>query len=188
MKDKTARSERLGGFARSHFAISGIGFAVCLLMFAFIMQSTEGFLQRYSVWFILGDILLLLLYAVAGYWSAQKRQWGPFCSWKEGLWAFLDPALIAWGWGALVVLSFFGDVWPLLLFLFCGSLFLASPSFIMVLLAFVHYPFVFDWPSLWLWAFLAGGIPPMLFFLGSLLGGKEGSPVKEGAEIPETGV
>lgn len=194
MEDNVARSERgtretrLAGFVKSHFAISGVGFAVSLPVFAFIMHSTEETLTRYDLWAVPGVILLLLLYAVAGYWSARKKQWGPFGSWKEGLWAFLDPALIAWGWGALVLLSFYLNVWPLLLFLFCGSLFLASPSFIMVLLALVYHPFVFGLPGLWLWAFLAGGIPPLLFFLGSLIGGKESSPTKEGTEISETGV
>lgn len=177
MKDRAAPAEqamreaRLAGFTVSHFAISGIGFTVSLLVFALSTQSAEGFLWRHSVWFILGNALLLLLYAGAGFWCAREKRWGVFGSRKEGLWAFLDPALIAWGWGALVVLSLALNAWPLLLILFCASLFLASPSCIMVLLAMVYWPL--GVPGLCLWAFLAGGVPPLLFFLGSLLGGEK---------------
>jgi len=162
---------RLAGFAVNHFAISGIGFAAGLLVFALSTQSTEGILWRHSVWLILGNALLLLLYGGAGYWCARERKWGAFASRNEGLWAFLDPALIAWGWGALVVLSLALNAWPLLLILFCASLFLASPSSILVLLAMVYWPL--GLPGLCLWAVLAGGIPPLLFFLGSFLGGKK---------------
>lgn len=177
MKDKavsaerTMREARLAGFAISHFSISGIGFTASLFVFALSTQSTEGFLWRYSAWLILGNVFLLLLYAGAGYWCAREKKWGAFGSRKECLWAFLDPALIAWGWGALVVLSLALNAWPLLLILFCASLFLASPSAIMVLLAMVYWPL--GLPGLCLWAILAGGLPPLLFFLGSLLGGKK---------------
>lgn len=165
------REARLAGFAISHFAISGIGFAASLFVFALSTQSAEGFLYRHSVWLILGDALLLLLYAGAGYWCAREKRWGVFGSRKEGLWAFLDPVLIAWGWGALVVLSLVLDAWILMLLLFCASIFLASPSALMVLLL-LRISF-FGWPGLILGAFLAGGLPPLLFFLGSLLGGKK---------------
>ena len=177
MKNKAAGAERamrearLAGFAISHFAISGIGFAASLFVFALSTQSAEGFLYRHSVWLILGDALLLLLYAGAGYWCAREKRWGPFGSRNEGLWAFLDPALIAWGWGALVVFSLALDAWILMLFLFCASLFLASPSSILVLLVIVYWPS--GWVGLPVWALLAGGLPPLLFFLGSLLGGKK---------------
>lgn len=189
MKDNAARPERamrearLAGFAISHFAISGVGFAVGLFVFAFIMQSTEETLARYDLWAVLGESLLLLLYAVAGFWSAQEKQWGPVRSFKEGLWTFLDPALIAWGWGALVVLSLALNVWPLLLFLLPASLFLASPSSFLVLLALPAGFFGLGWLGFCLLALLAGGIPPLLFFLGSLFGGKKSSSAKEGAEI-----
>lgn len=162
------REMRLAGFAKSHFIISGVGFCLLLPTYAVISQ---GFRPQYFSLLVLMDILLLLAYAAAGVWCAGKRQWGFFGSWKEGLWAFLDPALIAWGWGALVVLSVLLNAWGLMLGLFCASFFLASPSALMVLLSLRISSF--DWPDLILWAVLAGGLPPLLFFLGGLLGGKK---------------
>lgn len=174
MKDKVVPAERamretrLAGFAKSHFIISGVGFCVLLPLCAIISQTYQ---PQYFSLLVLADILLLLAYMFAGSLCAGKGQWGPFGSWKEGLWAFLDPALIAWGWAALVVLSLALNSWPLLLILFCASLFLASPSALMVLLL-LRISF-FGWPGLILGAVLAGGLPPLLFFLGSLLAGKQ---------------
>ena len=166
--DREGREMRLAGFAKSHFIISGVGF--CLLLPVYAIASQDYRPQYFSL-LVLMDIFLLLAYAAAGIWCAGKKRWGPFGSRNEGLLAFLDPALIAWGWGALVVLSLVLDAWILMLLLFCASIFLASPSALMVLLL-LRISF-FGWPGLILGAFLAGGLPPLLFFLGSLLGGKK---------------
>ena len=172
---RAKREARLAGFAKSHFIISGTGFCVLLPLYA-ILSCID--LWQYTSLLVLVTGLLLLVYIPAGVRCARKKQWGSFDSWKEGLWAFLDPALIAWGWAAIVVLSLFLNVWPLLLFLFCASLFLAAPSSLLVLLAMSSDLDGFGrlvglgWLGFCLLALLAGGIPPLLFFLGSLLGGK----------------
>ena len=163
------RVARLAGFAKSHFIISGAGFCVMLPVYAILSCIDQ---RQYTSLQIVATVFLLLAYIPAGVWCAGKKQWGAFGSWKEGLWAFLDPALIAWGWAALVVLSLLLDVWPLLLFLFCASLFLAAPSSLLVLLAMPVSFFGLGWFGFCLLALLAGGIPPLLFFLGSLLGGR----------------
>lgn len=162
--DKPGREERLAAFAKSHFIISGIGFAVGLILFAI---ST---IVPYFFIYALAEIILLAFYGAAGFWHTRQNRWR-FSRFKEGLWTFLDPALIAWGWAALVLLSLFLNVFPLLSFLFVASVFLAFPSFLMVFLALVcnwlgsEVDFV-------LWAILAGGIPPLLFTLGSLWGNR----------------
>lgn len=173
--DKSRRELRLAAFAKSHFAISGVGFAVALVMFA--VSTVLPYFWVYAV----AESALLIVYAIAGFWHTRKNQWKFTCS-REGLWAFLDPALIAWGWAALVLLSLFLNVWPLLSFVFIASAFLASPSFLMVLLALTGSLLVGKWGFV-LWALLAGGVPPLLFFLGSLWGSrKQKEEAEEGKE------
>lgn len=163
--DKTRREMRLVAFAKTHFIISGIGFALGLVLFAL---ST---LLPYFWVYALAEIVLLAFYAAAGFWHARKKQWKFSCV-QEALWAFLDPALIAWGWAALVLLSLFLNVWPLLTFVFVASAFLASPSFLMVCLALTSNLLV-SGVGFVIWGILAGGVPPLLFFLGSLWGSRK---------------
>ena len=169
--DKSRREMRLAAFAKSHFVISGIGFALGLVLIA---VST---LFPHFVAFAVAEMILLAFYAIAGFWHARTKRW-EFTCFREALWAFLDPALIAWGWAALVLASLFLDVWPLLSFVFIASAFLASPSFLMVLLALTGSLLVGEWGFV-LWALLAGGVPPLLFFLGSLWGSRKGFKTEE---------
>ena len=172
--DKTRREMRLAAFAKSHFIISGVGFAAAVVLFA-LTTVLPSFLDFWIP--VAAEIVLLVFYAIAGFWHARKNRW-KFSCFREGLWAFLDPALIAWGWAALVLLSLFLNVWPLLSFVFIASAFLASPSFLMVLLALTGSLLVGEWGFV-LWAVLAGGIPPLLFFLGSLWGSRKGLKTEE---------
>lgn len=167
--DKARREMRLAAFAKSHFVISGIGFAVVVVMFA--LTTVLPPFWDFSV-FVAAEIVLLAVYAVAGFWHAQKNRW-KFSCFREGLWAFLDPALIAWAWAALVLLSLGLNVWPLLTGMFFASAFLASPSFLMVLLTLTGGFLDSRGYAFYLWAFLAGGIPPLLFLLGSLWGSRK---------------
>lgn len=183
--DRTMREARLSGFAKSHFIISGIGFVVLLPLYAVFSQSGESIQSHWCAVFVSVACLLMLMYFFAGFWCAQKKQWGSFCDRKEGLWAFLDPALIAWGWAAFVILSMFLDAWGLMLILFFASIFLASPSSLIVLLTITSPVMLIGWPGFFLIAFLAGGVPPLLFFLGSLFAGKARAA---GSAIAESGV
>lgn len=113
-------------------------------------------------WYVL---LLMALYVPAGWVVSRLRGW-PRPDRKTGCKAVLYPALCAWGW------AFTG--FALLAF----SFLLASPSALFMLLpldllsgslrdAGVN---AFFQSSAWFAAmFLAGLLPPMLFFLGSLL-------------------
>lgn len=172
--DKTRREMRLAAFAKSHFIISGIGFAVAVVLFAL----TTVLPSFWDFWIsVAAEIVLLVFYATAGFWHTRKNQW-TFSGFREGLWAFLDPALIAWGWAALVLLSMGLNIWPLLMGMFFASAFLASPSFLMVLLALTGSLLVGEWGFV-LWAVLAGGVPPLLFVLGSLWGSRKGFKTEE---------
>lgn len=154
------------GFAKSHFAISGIGLVMVILLFVFSSHIP------YFYVFILVEIILLAMYAFAGIHCAKKEPWGLPRSVKAGIWEFLKPALIAWGWAALVFLI---DFWePLMSIFFFGSLLFAAPSFLMVYIALIFGCFDGELiPALCLWGFLAGGIPPLLFTLGSLWGSRK---------------
>ena len=183
MKDngiRVKRETRLAGFAKSHFIISGIGVMVLLPLYAAFSRS-----DHWSAVFVPVGCVLMLGYALAGFLSGRKKQWGPFGGWKEGLWAFLDPALIAWGWAAIVVLSLLLDAWALMLILFFASMLLASPSSLLVLLVISSPTLQSGWLGFFLAAFLAGGLPPLLFFLGSLFAGKRNARARDTAEKPE---
>ena len=182
--NRTMREVRLAGFAKSHFIVSGIGFLVLLPLY--VLSSQGGMIRsHWCAVFIPVACILMLGYALAGFLSGRKNQWGPFADWKEGLGAFLDPALIAWGWAVLVVLSLFLNAWALMLILFFASLFLASPSSLLVLLVISSPTLQSGWLGFFLAAFLAGGLPPLLFFLGSLLSGKRNARTEDSAEQPE---
>lgn len=175
--DKPGREERLAAFAKSHFIISGIGFAVGLILFAI-----STFIPHFLV-YALAEIILLSFYGAAGFWHARQSQWRISC-FKEWLWTFLSPALIAWGWAALVLLSLFLNVFSLLSGMFVASAFLAFPSFLMVILALIS-----NWlgseASFVLWAILAGAIPPLLFTLGSLWGNRKNKAKTDENEFAE---
>ena len=183
--NQTMREARLAGFAKSHFVISGIGFLVLLPLYAVFSQSGGMIRSHWCAVFVPIACILMLGYAVAGFLIGRKNQWGAFAGRKEGLWAFLDPALIAWGWAAIVVLSLVLDAWALMLILFFASMFLASPSSLLVLLVITSPSPQGGWLGFFLAAFLAGGLPPLLFFLGSLLAGKKNDAAERSAEKPE---
>ena len=133
-------------------------------------------------WYVL---LLMALYVPAGWVVSRLRGW-PRPDRKTGCKAVLYPALCAWGWafggcGLLLLFSGREALFPLAFTgfaLLALSFLLASPSALFMLLtldllsgslrdAGVN---AFFQSSAWFAAmFLAGLLPPMLFFLGSLL-------------------
>lgn len=182
---KTTQRERFEGFALSHVLISVIGFGIGLPVGLGLANLSE--FEWFIAVAIAGDAVLLLVYAFAGAWMARKKQWSFPQRFREGVRAFLAPALIAWGWAALVIFSVFAAVWPLLMVEFFGSMVFAFPSFLMVYLALVLNWLVSE-VDFCLWAVLAGGIPPLLFFLGSLLGSRRNmakTDENESADVKE---
>lgn len=116
----------------------------------------------------------MLLYVPAGYAVSRFRCWPVPGRWN-GIKAVLYPALCAWAWafGGLFLLFFRGDSVSVLsyagFFLLLSTFYLATPSCLLVMLTMI---LSLDGALPWLWAagiVAAGLLPPLLFFLGSLL-------------------
>lgn len=169
--------ERFKWFAVSHFAISIIG-----VIGMFLSTVLDGAMM---VVLFLWEVVLLALYVFAGVWIARKRNWCRPQKVRDGVWAFLSPALVAWIWGGLFLVmlcvpglqSGMGDAGDILaLILMYSLLFLAFPSslgFIILVLftgGLETLEFMVGWPYFFAYMFLVGAVPPALFLLGSVIG------------------
>ncbi len=177
-RDETTQRERFCGFAAGHFLLSVVSGAVGLgLLLSEIgpMVSGEGL--------IVLDAVLLLAYAAVGAWTARRKSWTRPRTLRAAAGAVLAPALVAWCWEGIVLAGMVSGV-ELLVFIGDGAMMLSMP------LAFPSWLFVvlgmllgmeYKGGLLWFWtmAFLAGFLPPLLFFLGSLW---TRAPEKEGTE------
>ena len=177
-RDETTQRERFCGFAAGHFLLSVVsGTAGLGLLLSEIgpMVSGEGL--------IVLDAVLLLAYAAVGAWTARRKNWTRPRTLRAAAGAVLAPALVAWCWEGIVLIGTASGV-ALLDFLGEGAMMLSMP------LAFPSWLFVvlgmllgveYKGGLLWFWtmAFLAGFLPPLLFFLGSLW---TRAPEKEGTE------
>lgn len=175
----TAWKERLSGFALSHVLISVFGFLAGLFALAL---SDLVFIDHA---FQIGGVVLPLLYAVAGFWMAWEHNWSRPATFREGLLDFLRPALIAWAWGGLLLVSMFLHTGALGVVMIYMSIALASPSTVLVFCAAMLGILNGGIAGYLLTLFLAGGIPPLLFLLGSLLGSR--SKKKKEEERSEEG-
>lgn len=154
---------RFGGFAAGHFTLSILGFGGWLLL------SGAWGLPVFPVYVY----VLMLLYVPAGWVVSSLRRW-PAPDLKTGVKAVLYPALCAWIWafGGLWLFSSGGtlpSVGYLGLQILLSTFLLASPSALFVLMTGLAF---LDGAAPWLWlpqVILAGLLPPLLFFLGSLL-------------------
>lgn len=186
MRDPT-QGERFKWFAISHFSISVLG-----VIGAFGSTALGG--AMVAVIF-LWEGVLLALYAIAGVWIARRQGWDRPRGFREGVRAFLSPTLVAWIWGGIFLLflcvpglmSGMGDAGDILaMILIYSLLFLAFPSscgFIMLtlLVGGLEADFTVQWPLFFVYMLVVGAVPPGLFLLGSVLGGRK-SP---GEEQPE---
>ncbi len=178
---RTRPLERFGWFAASHVLIS-----ILTLMLFIVLLGTSSIIND-AVVFLL---ILLELLALAGYWGmgaylARHRQWTDFSGPKEFWGAMLRPAVIAWIWGGVVLSIFFlfgfslwesamAELWSnLSAAMVWISVVLCAPSSLMVLLWFA-LGISQTWPSwsLAVMLLLAGGLPPLLFTLGSAWGSR----------------
>lgn len=181
---RTRPLERFGWFAASHVAISIETFFVAILIL--LIGSGPSMPQNPLFLCLLGvELLSMACYWGAGAHLARSRKWTAFSSPKEFWGAMLRPAVIAWIWGgALLTLTMgvsfvpdgtpatVGAIWgAAVAVLFFGSMFLCAPSSLMVYLWFV-VGVSQTWPgwSMWVMLLLAGGLPPLLFTLGSAWG------------------
>lgn len=178
---RTRPLERFGWFAASHVLIS-----ILTLMLFIVLLGTSSIIND-AVVFLL---ILLELLALAGYWGmgaylARHRQWTDFSGPKEFWSAMLRPAVIAWLWGGVLLSIFFlfgfslwesamAELWSnLSAAMVWISVVLCAPSSLMVLLWFA-LGISQTWPSwsLAVMLLLAGGLPPLLFTLGSAWGSR----------------
>lgn len=176
---RTRPLERFGWFAASHVLIS-----ILTLILFIVLLGTSSIIND-AVVFLL---ILLELLALAGYWGigvylARHRQWTDFSGPKEFWGAMLRPAVIAWLWGGVLLSIFFlfgfslwesamAELWShLSAAMVWISVVLCAPSSLMVLLWFA-LGISQTWPSwsLAVMLLLAGGLPPLLFTLGSAWG------------------
>lgn len=156
-------ASRFGGFAAGHFVVT----ALC----APLLFLVPGLLALVST--PLRALCMMALYLPAGWIVAALRGWAR-PSPREGLKAVLYPALFAWGWalGGWLLFCLPPLSGPGFLML-TSTYFLACPSFTLMLTALdqiidvtAQSAFGLTWYGC---MFLAGLLPPLLFFLGSLL-------------------
>lgn len=176
---RTRPLERFGWFAASHVLIS-----ILTLMLFIVLMGISSIINDAMVFLL----ILLELLALAGYWGmgaylARHRQWTDFSGPKEFWSAMLRPAVIAWLWGGVLLSIFFlfgfslwesamAELWSnLSAAMVWISVVLCAPSSLMVLLWFA-LGISQTWPSwsLAVMLLLAGGLPPLLFTLGSAWG------------------
>lgn len=164
-------ASRFGGFAAGHFVVTALCAPLIFLMPGLLTLAATP---------LRAVLLMAVFYLPAGWIVAALRGWRR-PSPKTGLKAVLYPALFAWGWAFggwllfICPLSPLGNVGFLMLL---STYFLACPSFVFMLAALnfslgvpldsllANAPFL---PLWYLCMFLAGLLPPLLFFLGSLL-------------------
>lgn len=157
-------ASRLGGFASGHFVVTSLCAPLLFL-------APELFAQFLTP---LKALLMMALYIPAGWTVASLRQWERPAP-KEGLKAVLYPALFAWGWalGGWLLLTSLPLLSGIGLLMLTSTYFLACPSFTLMLIPLSEMTELADWGSFgfdwYLCMFLAGLLPPLLFFLGTLL-------------------
>lgn len=159
-------ASRFGGFATGHFVVTTI---CALLLLALLCLSVDTATPLTIVW-------TMALYIPAGWLVSTLWSWERPTP-KEGLKAVLYPALVAWGWalvGWLLTLAgeFFPSACMVGLQLLLSTAFLATPSFVLMLFSLPNGLTLSQMalsPSWYGCIFLAGLLPPLLFFLGSLL-------------------
>lgn len=160
-------ASRFGGFAAGHFVVTALCAPLLFLapvLAALISTPLEA-------------LCMMVLYVPAGWIVAALRGWNRPAP-KEGLKAVLCPALFAWGWAlGGWLLTLYGQYLPPLgivgIYMLLSTCFLAAPSFVLMLSTLDQITDVTAWnafgPAWYLCMFLAGLLPPLLFFLGSLL-------------------
>lgn len=169
-----AHGKRLGRFAASHFVISGVGAILAIPTF-FLLGTVNREVLSWIV-LVLGELIALLAYVFFGGQAAKESGWtGPKNVW-DGFLAFLFPALIAWAWGSLMLcfLALPGRFGWEIIGLFLPINFLgAFPSFLIVFSTLVLGFLDGGLPNMILCMLLAGGLPPLLFLLGSIWGSRK---------------
>lgn len=181
-KLRTTQTRRFCAFALNHFLISVVSAPLGLLLFvgwAELLETTEA-----AWWIAIAfDICLMLAYALAGAWVARRQRWEPPRSIWAALWSLVAPMLVAWAWEALVLVGADLEWVTVSYYALMVAVPLAFPSFLFVLLGLMGGIWWGEggW-EFYLMAFLAGGLPPLLFWLGSLWGAKNRREGEDGTK------
>lgn len=180
MKGKTAMevagSTRFGLFAVSQVIWSlGCSFFVMRLLGGGVQMACAA-----AVGMMLGYLLLGWVVARLAHWPRAGR--------RESLWAVLLPAVIAWIWAGCTAFFLYGmtDALAVAAALGLPAILLASPSllFVAAWIATVGGRLGSWNATLGSAIFLAGLLPSLLFWMGSVLGGAKAKQVEQspGAE------
>lgn len=174
---RPTQRERLGQFAASHFVISALGavFAISVgLVFFLVAAKSE---QLMMVVLVLCSVIAMSTYVGAGFRSAKIYGWDRLNKFSDGFLAFLFPALIAWAWGTLILYCASRpglDAYEIVSMLLLANIFVALPSLIMVITCLVLGLLDGGLPNMIICMLLAGGLPPLLYLLGSIWGSRKG--------------
>ena len=168
--------KRLKQFAVSHFVISVLGSLLAMAVgFLLLVLASQSERAMYIV-LIVCSVAGMVAYAAAGFYSAETYCWNGPKSGKDRFLAFLFPSLIAWGWGSVMLYcaSCTGlDAYELVSILILANLFLAFPSLVMVVTSLVLGFLDGGLLRMIICMLFVGGLPPLLFLLGSIWGGKK---------------
>lgn len=170
------QAERLGRFAVSHFVISVLGALLAMSVgYVLLILTSQSEVAMYIV-LIVCSTGGMAAYAVAGFYSAETYRWSRPKKFKNGFLAFLFPALIAWAWGSLMLyctsLSGVGG-YRLVSGLLTVNVFVALPSLVMVVTSLVLGLLDGGLLNMIICMLLAGGLPPLMFLLGSIWGNRQ---------------
>ena len=160
-------ASRFGGFAVGHFVVTALSAPLIFLVPDLLVLAATP---------LRSVLLMAVFYLSAGWVIASLRGWDR-PSPRDGLKAVLYPALVAWCWafgGWLLLLCPFAPARNAGFLVLISTYFLACPSFVFMLSALsvsltdalLDMAFL---PLWYLYILLAGLLPPLLFFLGSLL-------------------
>lgn len=171
------QAERLGTFASRHFLFSIMGSVVLVVggLIGLELESQYGY-EVFFALLIFANLLYLAIYILLGRWAAKEKGWVTPASFWEGGLAFLFPALIAWAWGGLVLGAATipgSEGYELATAVIWISFIFASPSFLMVFTAFACGWMDGGLINMILCVLVVGGLPPLLFLLGSIWGGRK---------------
>ena len=174
MSGRAAVKRRFLGFAGGHLVLSVLGHMAAWMVLLLIVATG-------AMWALAAG--LMLLYVPVGALAARAGKW-PLPGRREGALAVLLPALCAWVWafgGWALLTAGLDPLSVVSAYLLLSTALLASPSFYMMLAILTDVPGgMGDWALLWYGGiFLAGLLPPLLFFLGSLLGARRHTPENE---------
>ena len=173
---KAANGIRFGMFAVSHILWS-------LICSPFILRFLGGGLAEA----VAATVVMMAGYLPWGWLCAHFGDWlRP--DRKQSLWAVFLPAGIAWVWAGTTAFCLYGDI-AIAAILGLPAFLLAAPSLLFVMsfmgaagTFYYSMGFYDETPIMGIAIFFAGLLPPLLFYLGSLLGSKR----TQKNEKPET--